>query len=175
MRRVQSSPCHALWAGQCGQAAAKAGRAGCAPSWLLPPLLLPLPLRRTSRNRTMLGCPDSMRWLMISRSTFLSICGRQQRAGWPAEFSRQQVLDRTPPPAAAAVAARRHPGELACCGGPPGALPPLPEPPIAAPTFSPRSMNFTATSSPLSFARHSLATPKLPEPISRICAGAIGR
>lgn len=29
---------------------------------------------RTSRNRTMLGWPDSMRWLMISRSTFLSIC-----------------------------------------------------------------------------------------------------
>lgn len=30
-------------------------------------------------------------------------------------------------------------------------------------------MNFTATSSPVSLARHSLATPKLPLPISLIC------
>ena len=40
-------------------------------------------------------------------------------------------------------------------------------------TFSPRSMYLTATSSPVSLARHSLATPKLPEPMSRICSACV--
>lgn len=36
-------------------------------------------------------------------------------------------------------------------------------------TFSPRSMNLTATSSPVFLSRINLATPKFPLPISRIC------
>ena len=36
-------------------------------------------------------------------------------------------------------------------------------------TLSPRSINFTATSSPVALSRISLATPKLPEPMSLIC------
>lgn len=36
-------------------------------------------------------------------------------------------------------------------------------------TLSPRSMNFTATISPVCLSRISLATPKLPLPMSRIC------
>ena len=41
-------------------------------------------MRNTSLNRTMLGWPDSMRWLMISRSTFLSICGSGNQCGMAA-------------------------------------------------------------------------------------------
>lgn len=47
----------------------------------------------------MLGCPDSMRWLMISRSTFLSICGSEAAAAaaaaWEA-FWQQPRTTRAP-------------------------------------------------------------------------------
>lgn len=47
--------------------------------------------------------------------------------------------------------------------------PPPERPHTSTPTFSPRSINFTATSSPVLLSRINLATPKLPEPMSLIC------
>jgi hypothetical protein len=137
----------------------------------------------TSLNETTFAL-SSMRWLMISRSTFLSICeskaakqdiagvglrvGKRGRlgtgdswlAGWCCAEARQG-------------GGRVWPHASAASQQPPPSTP-VHHPHTPTLTRSPRSMNFTATSSLVTLLRISLATPKLPEPMSRICGVGVG-
>lgn len=111
-----------------------------------------VPVTKTSRKAMMLGCMRE-RWLTSSRSTLRSIWGGRGSSMGSVGGKRAGIGRRG--------AARRSPS---CARA--GHAAPLASDP--SPTLSPRSMNLTATSSPDAVSRASLATPKLPDPMSRI-------
>jgi hypothetical protein len=105
----------------------------------------------------------SMRWLRISRSTFLSIWGRDAAVVRGRIGAAPSKAPRFPlPPAGLSAPNAKHATPLphTTLQGTLGTPQPL--------TREPRSMNLTATSSLVARSRMSLATPKFPLPMSRI-------
>ena len=141
-----------------------------------------------SRNLMMFGC-SNVRWFTISRSTFLSICKQARHSGNPHALLHMtlplELMDRSKrhdndaqpvkalrqtdarackfrsgAPAHVEAAVTRNPWSVGPSVGDQGK---------GGGTLSPRSINLTATSSPVGLYRISLATPKLPLPISLSC------